>query len=302
MNLNRRELRLVELYNKYNEKNLEEVLKEYHFLIDTLHYVTEAISETKESVKYWQKSSETLLYKFTFHGLTMHQILSGLPIHSDYFKEELEGRKIIDIASAKTVFRAQLEAFLMYHYIYVNPGNDDLKELRYNAWIYSGLLQRQEFPSETAFGKAQKERDKTELEKMRKKISELPAYSNLSSKQQKSLLESGSGKLFSHWATILKETGFSEKNPFYSIYVLLSMYAHSEGLSAIQMDQKQGQEENNQSQAFLDLYHSKLLICLMAKAVVQLFSSAADRFATLPELTRYDLELYAMMAGVNKES
>ena len=84
----------------------------------------------------------------------------------------------------------------MYHYIYVNPDNDDLKELRYNAWIYSSLLQRQEFPAETEYGKRQKEKDLNELAKMKSIISNLNSFKYLSPKQQQSLLNSESGKLF----------------------------------------------------------------------------------------------------------
>jgi hypothetical protein len=37
--------------------------------------------------------------------LTLHQILSGLVLKSIYYKEEMAGKKIIDISSAKTVLR-----------------------------------------------------------------------------------------------------------------------------------------------------------------------------------------------------
>jgi hypothetical protein len=296
MELTPKDLRAIELLSKYDRHNLSENLQEYHFWVDTLIYLHEAISDEKVQIKYWQKFSETLLYKFSFHGLTLHSILSGLKLHSDYYKEEMSGKTIIDISSAKAVLRAQFEAFLMYHYIYVNPDNDDLKELRYNAWIYSSLLQRQEFPAETEYGKKQKEKDLIELEKMKSIITNLNSFKSLSSKQQQSLLSSGSGKLFSHWATILKETGFTEKNPFYTIYTFLSIYSHSEGLSIIQLKYQPNGLENTISQANLDLHHSKLLVCLMINSVINLFQAAKKRYETLPDNTKYDIEIYNRMA------
>src|SRR5678816_4094398 len=83
-----------------------------------------------------------------------------------------------------------------------------------------------------------------------------------------SLNHTGSGKLFSHWETILKETGFSESTPFYTIYTLLSVYTHSEGLSIIQLRYQPGRLKNVISQANLDLYNAKLLICLMINSIM----------------------------------
>ncbi len=296
MQLTPKDLRAIELLEKYNRYDLAENLNEYHLLVDTLIYLHETISEEKVQIKYWQKDSETLFYKFAFHGLTLHQILHGLELKSIYYKDVMAGKKIIDISSAKTVLRTQLEAFLMYHYIYVNPTGDDLKELRYNAWIYSSLMQRQEFPAETEFGKKQKEKDLKEIQKMKDLISKHKSFQSLTTKQQQSLLNSGSGKLFSHWTTILKETGFSEKNPFYTIYALLSVYSHSEGLSIIQLSYQSDSHKNALSQANLDLHHSKLLVCLMINSIMSLYKVVLEKYEKLSEQLKYDIEIYSMMA------
>jgi hypothetical protein len=296
MDLTAKDLRAIELFKKYERHNLSENLKEYHFWIDTLIYLHETLSEQKVEIKYWQKPSETLLHKFWFHGLALHSILSGIKLQSVYYKEELNGKSIIDVGSAKVVLRAQLEAFLMYHHIYVNPDNDDVKELRFNAWIYSSLLQRQDFPAKTEYGKKQKMKDSVELEKMKSFITGLKSFKDLSTKQQQSLLDTGSGKLFNHWATILKETGFNEQNPFYTIYALLCIYAHSEGLSIIQMQYQPNGMENAVSQANLDLHNSKLLICLMINSIIRLYPEAKLKYDSLPDNTKYDLEIYCRMA------
>lgn len=296
MELTPNDFRAIELLKKHNRHDLVENLAEYHLLVDTLIYLHEAIAEEQVQIKYWQKDSETLFYKFVFHGLTLHQIFNGLELSSVYYKDEMNGKNIIDISSAKTILRTQFEAFLMYHYIYVNPVDDDLKELRYNAWIYSSLLQRQEFPSKTEFGKQQKAKDQIELNKMKETISDLKSFQNLSGKQQQSLLETGSGKLFSHWATILKETGFSENTPFYTIYTFLSIYAHSEGLSIIQLSSQPFSHKNVISQANLDLQNAKLLVCLMIKSIMKLYEVVMKRYQTLSEQLKYDIDFYSMLA------
>ena len=140
MKLTPRDLRAIEQLKKIDRNDLVENLADYHLLVDTLIYLHEAIAEEQVEIKYWQKDSETLFYKFVLHGLSLHHILSGLKLGSVYFKEEMNGKSTIDISSARTIFRAQFEAFLMYHYIYVNPIEDDIKELRYNACVGSPFL------------------------------------------------------------------------------------------------------------------------------------------------------------------
>jgi len=296
MDLTAKDLRKIELFKNYERHNLSENLREYHFWLDALIYLHETLSEQKVEIRYWQKPSETLLKKFWFHGLSLHSILSGIRLQSVYYKEELNGKSIIDVGSAKVVLRAQLEAFLMYHHIYINPGNDDVKELRFNAWIYSSLLQRQNFPAKTEYGKKQKMKGSVELEKMRSFIAGLKSFKELSTKQQQSLLDAGSGKLFNHWTTILKETGFSEQNPFYTIYAILCIYAHSEGLSIIQMEYHPDGIENIVRQANIDLHNSKLLICLMINSIIRIYPEAKFKYDSLPVNTKYDLEIYCSMA------
>ena len=300
MELTPKDLRATELFQKYNSYDLATNLDDYHLFVDTLLYLHEAIAEKQVQVMYWQKDSETLFYKFALHGLTLHHILTGFKLSSVYYKDEVEGKSVIDIASARTILRAQFEAFLMYHHIYVNPIDDDLKELRYNAWVYSSLMQRQEFPSKTEFGKLQKAKDWIELNKMKEKISNLKSFQNLSHKQQQSLLNTGSGKLFNHWAKILKETGFSENNPFYTIYTLLSVYAHSEGLSIIQLSYQSDSHGSAISQASLDLHNSKVLLCLMINSITELHEVVKNKFQTLPDQLRYDIEIYSKMANLDK--
>ncbi len=281
-----------------NGKGLEEHLREYHNLLDTLLYLNEALQEAKTQIKPWQKYSETLLFKFSFHGLTIHSILSGITLKSSYYNKELTGKVVIDTASAKVVCRSQLEAFLMYNHIYVNPKNDDQKELRYYAWVMTSLLQRQNTPTLTEFGKSQKARDKIEIDKMKTKIQGLASFNNLSSKQKAALLDNGSGKLFSHWADILKETGYNEKHAFSIMYAHWSSYSHSEGISAIQLTGNSLLYKKENIESLNDLYTSKLLVCLMITIIVRMFKVIEIKYNTLPWELQFDISFYNRQASI----
>lgn len=293
-----KEIREKELIARYNKHDLIKNLADYHLLVDTLLYLHDAIAEHQRRIKYWQKESETLLYKFAFHGLTLHQTLAGFKLSSTYYKDELfNGKVFIDISSAKAILRAQFEAFLMYHHIYVNPVDDDLKELRYNAWIYSSLLQRQKFPSKTEFAKQQRAKDLILLDKMKEKIRNVKAFQNLTAKQQQGLLNKGTGKLFNNWDEILKETGFPESNSFHTFYTLLCISAHSEGLGIIQLSQQPESDGNEIIQANYDLHNSKILVCLMTNSIMELHEVVKKKYEALPDQIKYDIEIYCKMAN-----
>jgi len=298
MNTFNPENRALEIFAQYQRENLNEQLEEYYKLIETLIYLNEILRETNFRIQYWEKYSETLLFKLAMHGMTVYDILSGHVMKSRYYPEFDKGIKIIDSASAKVVLRSQLETFLMYNYIYVNPQNEDLKELRYHAWIYSGLLNRQQFPAETEFGKTQKQKDQKELEKIKKRIRELNSYQQLSDKQKTALFNTGSGKLFSHWGSILKETGFDEKHVFSIIYNHWSIYSHAEGISAVQLSGTAFNYSKQNKDCLLDLQVSKFMICLMIKTIVTRYNVIKERYESLPESLKFDISFYTKQAYI----
>lgn len=294
-----KDLRAIELLNKYNNDDMPNRLKDFHHLLDTLIYLNQEMADTGHEIKDWQKFSETLLMKFYFHGLTLHQVYSGLILSSTYFGKEINGQRYIDIPSGRAVQRSMFETFLMYHYIYVNPENENVKELRCYSWIYTGLLHRQEFPSKTDFAKAQRLKDEREMERLRAIIIALPAYRELTAKQQQALLQEGSAKTFMHWSKIMEETGFGKNNPFVTIYTMLSVYAHSEGLSAIQLNSAVADATFHKEQAKMDIHNAGLIVCMMILSHIKIFPVLQAKYNTLADETRYDIEILAMLGRVS---
>jgi hypothetical protein len=297
-----RDKRALMLVEKYKHDDMVTRLRDYHHLLDTLAYLDQHMADSGHKIKSWQKFSETLLLKFFFHGLTLHQICSGLTMSSDYFGKEINGVNYIDIPSGKAVLRSKLETFLMYHYIYVNPHDEGVKELRYYSWIYTALLHRQGFPAKTQFAQAQKQKDQQEMERLKEIIIALPAYGQLSSKQQSALLKDGSAKLFSHWSAIMAETGFVKNNPFITIYTMLSVYAHSEGLSVIQLNSAVSDSTFQTEQTKLDIHHASLLTCMMITSLIKIFPVLQNRYDSLTDETRYDIEILTMLGKASGEA
>ena len=79
MELTPKDLRAMELSQKFNSRYLATNLDDYHLFVDTLLYLHEAIAEQQVQVMYWQKDSETLFYKFTFSINFNHKLLNNIP-------------------------------------------------------------------------------------------------------------------------------------------------------------------------------------------------------------------------------
>jgi len=297
MALSERDLRAIELVEKYHQKNLKENLEEYHKFLDILISLHETLADENVKIQQWQKLSEHLLLKFYLHGNTIFHIYSGTELKSNYIDDKHVSIKILDIPSAKVLQRAQLEAFLMYHHIYVNPKTEDEKQLRYYAWIYSSLLERQEFPTKTEIGKDVIAKDLNTIESIRGIMLNLASFKELNEKQQKALIKTGSKKLFKHWATIMEETGFPKNHGFSTLYSIMSSHAHSEGLGIIQLSDTNIFNSEENEIAYLDVHISKLLVCMMISTIKDLYKSIGVHYNNLPEVLRYDIELYATLGA-----
>lgn len=295
MELSPKEVRMAVILSKMQSNNLAVNLKEYHRLLDALFFLHETLSRAKIGVPYWMEPSDTLMSKFYLHSHSFYNLLQGFEVRSEYFKSDLDGKRIIDFASAKVLLRSQMEAFLMYHHIYVNPKSESEKELRYNAWLYTSIIQRGgNVTAEGNFAKAQKVKDNLTISELKKRIQQLPAFKNLSNKQQNSLLEKGNGKLFKNWDTIIKESGFSEKHSLFQYYWLLSAYAHSEGVSILQI--KQSNRDSINDSAIADLFVSIQIVCCMILSIKKLFKAIEIQYNGLPQELQDTIEIYAEMS------
>ena len=298
--LTQRDIWAIEFNSRHERKILTEALDDLHLYVDTLLYLVQSLHEAKIPIQHWEKSLETLLIKFSFNGLSIHQLLTGITLKSVYYPTELNSKVIFDVPSCKNILRSQLEAFLMFHHIYVNPKTDDEKELRFCAWIYSGLLGRRALSANTDFALEQKKKDEGAIENYGIRMKSLDSFQQLSHKQKESLLSTGSGKLFYHWSKILEESGFGKNHLFTQVYSYLSVYAHSEGIAAIQMESMDSPEQNN-FLAVLDVRNSQILTCLMIRALVSLFTAVKERYIALPEKLRFDIDFNCFLSDADKE-
>lgn len=282
----------IELSNLYDSKDQEKLKIYLKELLNLLIYLHEVLAEDKVKVHESVILSEELINKFYFHGLTINTISEGFNFQSKYFGNGAAAKvKFVDVPSILTVGRSQLETLLMYQHLYINSENENELWLRYYAWIYTALLQRSNTPTNTLETKQKKEDDIKAMEILRIKMESLFSSTNLSEKQQKSLIEKGNGKLFKTWDAIFKDSGFSN-GIFTKLYYILSVYAHSEGLSVIQMKSAKynNTKEENLNMVFIQLFCSTLMTAVMIDNICIKHERCKNRFEKMDKKLKYTVK------------
>ena len=239
-----------------------------------------------ESLKDFKPSDERLLechplaIKFFFHASTLFSLTQG----TDVTPFITRPGTIFDHVSAKVLARALFETYLVFFYVFIDPKTDDEFEFRYCAWLLSGYVVREKsadlYPSSY---QEQKKHDASFTEGIRSRIQETERFKGLKEKQKKNVLRGRQWK-FTSWVGIAKLAGIGER---YSgiLYGLLSGYAHSDSLSALQINL--AVDDKKQIELLGDtLMIVKPIISKMIVSYCDKFPLAKDAFKNDPEIAK----------------
>lgn len=167
-----------------------------------------------------------------------------------------EGISFFDAASINVLGRAALEAFLVFHYVYVSPKSDDEKDFRYYSYCLASLLDKQKFPVQT---------DTKVIEELKGKLKNNDSFNKLTVNQKQNLLEKGriiTDWKHQSWKDISIDAGLSEilADQFYSY---LCGYAHS----GCQSVQQIGNAEDAVTQKALCVATMQFIMIAMANMI-----------------------------------
>ncbi len=228
----------------------------------------------------WLYENEVLAVKLFNHLGSIRYLWYGttLPVIN------LQPRNYVDHASLFVLVRAAFETYLSFYYIYCDTAasNDD-KQLRYYIWKRQDLLARQKVPCATSSHVVVLDQDRTILAELLSKIESNAAFSSLAKNQQK-LAKEGKWRLSRSWADLAEIAGFN-KRAFSLVYSYLCSYAHSGGLSVLQI----GQSVENADQMYLSgfsLQYGLILMGHFINSYTQLFPDTQNQLDSHPDLAK----------------
>jgi len=284
---------ILEFYHLYESKNIDDIKRRLFKMSDILIYLHEVLAEQKIKLDEKDIYSEQLVIKFHLQNLSLLDLAKGHSIHSSFYDNKAPHIKFLDISSIMTIVRSQYESLLMYQHLYINPESNEEQKLRFESWIMSSMMQRSTvFSTSEPLDKEKIENEQKSINEFKKSIKDNKYFKNLTEKEQRGLLNKGTGKLFKSWDTIFSESKFSKEGVFSNFYFIASVYAHSEGILALQLKETKHliDHEHMKETLYLMLFYSYFMTCIMIKNIIIKFPLIKERYDSLDEKTKLEID------------
>jgi len=166
--------------------------------------------------------------KFAYHIASILTLETG-----SRFSNTTNEKTSYDYSSVIVLFRAALETYLTYYYIYSDVRDSDERTLRFHNWMIDGLNLRQRADvSFSADLELKKALEAVDIHNSIRIIQSTDAFERLSEKDQH-LIVSKRKWLRPGWADIFARTGMA-KYWARMLYSVFSAYAHTSSLSIMQ--------------------------------------------------------------------
>jgi hypothetical protein len=147
----------------------------------------------------------------------------------------------MDWPSIQVLCRACVEAFLTLDYLYIDASDRDIAEFRYCSWMIAGFVGRQSYPVLDERGQAQLRLDVKFLDRTRRRLRKNNTFSSLKPKHQKKVIEGRKWPVDTTLTQLARKAFGPELGG--AIYSYLSAHAHSTALSAVQVRDNTGSEQ-----------------------------------------------------------
>jgi len=272
------------------ESNLKDLDKHIKLLID----LTDNLKKKEIKVEVWKNYLEVLLVKFTLHSLSFNQLLKGTNIKV-YEKEFLYP----DIATLFLIERSQIETYLTFYYLNIQPESYEEGQFRFLLFELSGLSSRQKFDVSTnSIYHEKKENEKKTIEILINKINSNIFFQNLTKQQRLHLLKERPAKIIG-WEKLIIQSHLNTEI-FLPTWKLYSNYAHSEMNSLIQLKTyfKKRDELNNTLNQIL--IQEIMLVSILIKDLVKLSKSIEEVYNEYPQELKNNVDFFQRIGTYKK--
>ena len=149
--------------SEYTEAEFPVVLNDFRRMIDIFVYLINTMVDEKLKDESWRYYAETLAIKYTLNANSLSQILGGSRIESSLSNVSTN---IIDISSLFILMRAEIENYLTFYYLYIQPKTKSEQEYRFLIYELAGLTSRQKLNIVIPEVEAKKKQEEKRLRKL----------------------------------------------------------------------------------------------------------------------------------------
>lgn len=237
-----------EYENSSNEQYGKTVLETLHVLLT----LTNSLHTDQVALPPWKIWAEPVIFKFCYHVSSLVQLFNGTALP---FKKEGKDILIFDEPSMFILFRAALENYLTFFYLFTDDVTDEEKLFRSNVWRYSGFKQRARFEITSDEAKKRQEEESRIAEQLKKEIEGNCFFIPLNLKIKKEVLKGRKPRLQYSWPDLIVRSNLRH-SLYRNLYGYKSNYSHSEFISVLQLHEgKYGHSKANTRS-----HHSLLLL------------------------------------------
>jgi len=279
---------------EYSEIEFPIVLNDYKKIIDVFIFLINTLVDEKIKDKGWKYFSETLAIKFSLSANSLCQVINGSQVESSLSRLST---RIFDISSLYILMRAQIENYLTFYYLYIQPKSEEEQEFRFLIYEMSGLENRQRF--DTIFKDLQtiQINERRRIEEILIKIKNNRLFHTLSSKQKADILKNKHAKIIS-WSKLLEESDLVS-SIFKKAWLLYSNFAHSEYASLIQIKGYFQEPYKTLSTRNLIQFMALVLISIFVKDFITLYPEIENRYSSIQA---NDKEVIEFFNGIGRRS
>jgi hypothetical protein len=261
-------------------------------MIDIFVYLINTMAEEKLEDESWRYYSETLAIKYTLTANSLSQILAGSHLESSLSNVSTN---IIDLSSLFILMRAEIENYLTFYYLYIQPKTKSEQEYRFLIYELAGLTSRQKLNIVIPEVEAKKKEEEKRIDELLQTLRQNPFFLSLYQAQQKKILKDRSAKLVG-WNILVEQTELTSEM-YRKLWRLSSNYAHSEYLSLIQIKEYLTKPDEVLSTRNLIQTLLMMLTCVFITDFSRLYPEITQRFAKLPA---NDIRVIQLFTGTAK--
>lgn len=284
------EEKIKTLINEANSLNLSSLIPSLEKILQENAFVVQSFYDTKPELGVGEVYQETLLIKIIFTSRSILELSKGIEFGILNSKDR---PLIIDRSSLYTLTRSVIESFLTLEYLYFNNLSRNEQIFRYNLWRISGFMARQDFgKTKNKRFLSKMEREKMEINDLKKTIKTSPYYSKLKQQQLWKLDKYGLPRIMS-WSELLKQSVL-KTDLFEKVYKLYSNYAHSEFIAMIQLNEGKmsNRDSFNTETAVTTLNNIRVINCVSIISFISKYKFAKDKYMEIDESSRYVIEFW----------
>lgn len=252
----------IELNHTGREEEYLKLMSLYYAVGDSIRGIT------IDSSNQWLSGADILSAKLFNHIGSLYYLSKGTPLSiiCDHHQ------RYIDHSSITVIVRAAFETYLTFYYIYCDPSvTINEKRFRHLVWEIGGLRDRQAFSVVRPENMPKLEAEKAKLDQLISQLESTDVFLGLDSKAKKQA-RSGKWKYKKGWADCAEIAGFN-KEVFRDVYSYLCSYAHSGGLSALQIGQATNIEDQKKLTG-ISLHYGMILMSHFIIGFPELFENA----------------------------